>query len=159
VNNLGCETATPTPTSTPTQTATSSNTNTPSPTPTGTLTPTLSPTPTNTPTLTPTQTVTAVPTSNVISDLPFPNPWEGKTPLSFYHTLTSSAGSVHVKLYTVTFRKVLDEGGFNPTPGQWLYTLTPGQVGNIANGLYYLVVDEIRGQTNSQKIMKLLVRR
>ena len=131
------------------------------PTPTPTLTPCGYPGPlcTATDTPTPTDTPTATPTPNPYNDILWPNPWDETTPLSFYHTLTDPADSVHVRLYTVAFRKVFDEGDFNAGAGQWTYNLDGDKVGKLSNGFYYLVVDEVRGSHTRSKVLKLLIRR
>ncbi len=133
-----------------------------------TATPTNSPTPCtdgsgNTCTFTPTPTATDTPTPtatpNPNNDIAWPNPWNGSAPLAFYHTLNQAADSVRLKLYTVAFRKVYENDHLAATAGQHLYTLGWNQLGNIANGLYYLVVEEVRGGRETHKVMKLLILR
>ncbi len=144
VNTAGCGTSTPTPTSTPTSTFT----------PCGypnTCTPTFTPTPTNTP--------------NPSNDIPWPNPWKNVSqPVSFYHTLSTPADSVALKVYTVSFRKIYENdnlatGQGEPDNWQTTYSLSWNQLGNVADGLYYVVVEERRGAQVQRTILKLLVQR
>ncbi len=124
---------------------------------TPTTTPTITPTPTPTSTATITSTVTETPVPN--NNLAFPNPWEGNVPLSFYHTVPANTDRVTVKLFTLAFRKVYENSGLDTSQGQHLVQLDWNKVGNIANGLYYLVVvDGKNGKTNIS-VMKLLIRR
>lgn len=133
------------------------------PTPTPTLTPCGYPgntcTPTDTPTVTDTPTSTPTPYPN--TDIPWPNPWDGSQPVSIQHVLTTPADWVHLKVYTLSFRKIyendnLDPGRATPYP---IYTLSWDQLGNVANGLYYIVIFEKRGRHQTQKVLKLLIRR
>jgi hypothetical protein len=131
------------------------NTPTPSPTPCNypgfTCTPTDTPTPTNTPTAT----ATFNPNNNII----FPNPWDGSVPLYIYHTLTTPADKVNIKVFTIGFRKVAEIDGYPSAAGQPTYYIYWNQMGNVANGLYYVVVEENRGRKQTQTVLKLLVRR
>ncbi|HJT23551.1 MAG TPA: cellulase family glycosylhydrolase, partial [bacterium] len=133
------------------------------PTPTPTLTPCGYPGNTCTPTdtFTPTDTPTSTPTPYPDIDIPWPNPWDGNQPVTIQHSLSTPADWVHLKVYTLSFRKIyennnLDNGQTNPFP---IYTLSWDQIGNVANGLYYIVIVEKRGRHQTQKVLKLLVRR
>lgn len=132
-------------------------TNTPTPTftpcgyPGNTCTPTYTPTPTDTPT----PTATFNPNNNIL----FPNPWDGNSPLYFYHTIGTKADSIDVKVYTVSFRKVCEIDGYPAQTGQPTYYIFWNQLGNVANGLYYVVVVEKRGRKQTQSVMKLLIKR
>jgi hypothetical protein len=131
------------------------------PTPTPTDTPCGYPgntcTPTNTPT--PTDTPTATPTPNPNADILFPNPWDGTVPLCFYHNLTTPADSVNVKVFSISFRKIAEIDGYPAAVGQYPYYIFWEQMGNVANGLYYVVIEENRGHKQTQKVLKLLVKR
>ncbi len=164
---------TPTFSFTPTATNSGGYTSTPSSfTPTFTFTPSFTPTLTYTSTLTftptvtstPTNTFTFTPTPNPNNDIPWPNPWNGSQPISFYHTLSTPADSVALKIFTIAFRKIYENnnlatGAGEPNNWQTTYTLSWNQLGNVANGLYYVVVEERRGGNVKRTIMKLLVLR
>jgi len=131
------------------------------PTPTLTLTPcgypgnTCTPTDTPTATDTPTPTNTPYPSNNIV----WPNPWDGSAPLTFYHTISQPVDLVRLKLYTLAFRKVYEDDSQPTSVKQQIYTLDWNKIGNVANGLYYLVVDEVRGRQETQQVIKLLIHR
>ena len=127
-----------------------------------TPTPTSSPTPCGYPgnTCTPTNTPTATATPVLGDDIPWPNPWDGSQPVSLYHTLSTPADAVHLKVYTLSFRLIYDDGTLYSVAGHPVYDLTWNQVGgNLANGLYYLVIEEWRGSDIKRTILKLMVLR
>jgi hypothetical protein len=161
VTETATDTTTPTASNSPTLMITATDTQTPTSTNSalGTSTPTNSPTltVTQTPTITsfPIQTSTPLPNEN----LPYPNPWVGSLPLSIYHTVPTGTSRVTVKLFTVVFREIYSNPHLATSPGQNLYQLDWGEVGNIANGLYYLVLVDDIGQKNKTTIRKILIRR
>jgi len=142
-------------------TATPSASPTPSVTPTPTLTATntmtLSATPT--PTLTATSTASNTPTPLPQNDVLFPNPWNGTVPLALYHMVNQAVDSVRLKIYTVAFRKIYEDDTLAASAGQHLYALDRDKAGNLSNGLYYLVMDEVSGGKEHPQIFKLLILR
>jgi hypothetical protein len=89
-------------------------------------------------------------------DVAYPNPWKGTVPLGFFHTVPAGTSSVSVKLYTVSYRKVFESEKWDATSGTHLYQLSWNQVGNLSNGLYYLVVTD---GSAKKTILKLLILR
>ncbi|HET9870725.1 MAG TPA: hypothetical protein VFR02_09560, partial [bacterium] len=150
-------TDTPSPTQTPTKTVTptATRTRTPTPTPTASPTPTPSPSPTASPTMSPSPTDT--PVSSVL--IPFPNPSDGVTPISFYYNVDQPETAVTLKVFTVASRRIFEDG-LSTLPGQHSYTLDWKARGlNPANGLYYFLVEfRDNGQVTHQ-VMKVLVLR
>lgn len=127
-----------------------------------TATPSFTPTPCGYPgnTCTPTNTFTPTATPVLADDIPWPNPWNGSQPVSFYHTLTTPADWVALKVYTLSFRKIYENDTLYSVVGHPTYNLTWNQVGgNLANGLYYLDIEEWRGNNVKRTILKLLVER
>ncbi len=105
-------------------------------------------------------TPTTMPTPpNIQRDILWPNPWDGSRPVSIFHTLTTPADSVRLKVYTVSFRKIFESGGLASGAGRQTYSLSWNQLGNVANGLYYLVVEEAREGKVTRTILKTLIRR
>ncbi len=118
-------------------------------TPTITLTPTV----TLTPTISPTTTAT-VTNFNVL----FPNPIKDNTPLSFYYNLSAPADQVKVKVFTTAFRKIYEQDRLPTTVGMHPYQLNWIQSGlNLANGLYYVVLERSSGGQETNQVMKLLI--
>lgn len=125
-----------------------------------TCTPTETPTPTDTPTPTATPTFTATP-SNLYTV--FPNPWpDPNNPgasFSIYYENDQAADEVKLKIYTLAFRKIYEDNGLPNTQG----AQPPRSVNladlNLANGLYYVVLSWKRGDTETRKVMKLLIQR
>ena len=158
-------TFTPSLTFTPTLTATRTATSTPTVTPSITNTPTL--TSTSTLTLTPAKTSTATPSSTfTLSPTPstlyvvFPNPSDGVHPVSFEYSLDGQASAVKFKIFTVAFRKIYEDDQLSLAPGSHLASLDFPQAGlELANGLYYLVLEIETGGTLTRKVMKVLVER
>lgn len=154
-----------TPSSTPTVTETSTPTGTPSatasrtPTPSATSSWTASSTPTAflTPTTTPTPSVTPTPTAVSFDEVPYPNPMTGPGDFSIQVNLQGPPQKVSLKLFTLSFRPLKEEGFDLVSPG--LHVFTIGSRDNwgapLANGLYYLVLDTFA----QRKIFKLLVLR
>jgi hypothetical protein len=157
--DINFSTATPTPTPTQTNTLTAS----PAPSMTGTATRTVtsSPTPTSTPSTTSTSTSSPTSTATPLSQsgIIFPNPWDGRVPLSLYHTVDQTLDSVRMKIYTTALRKIYEDDSLASSAGQHLYSLAWGKAGNLSNGLYYLVVDEIKSGKDHDRIYKLLILR
>lgn len=162
----GTPTSTNTPTISPTftRTFTPTFTNSPISTFTPTFTPTFTDSTTPTPffTGTPSATLTATPSASpplTGENRPFPNPNNGQTPLSFYHTVLPNTNSVALKIFTVALRKVYEDTTLDNSPGRHLYKLDLNKVGNIANGFYYFVLADQAGGSPSLKIMKVLIQR
>ena len=122
-------------------------------------TPKAVPSPTPTPTGTPGNGWTPIPTPDLQVDLPWPNPWNGSGDLSLYHDLTTPADDVSLILSTVGFRRVLRVDHLPTEAGLHLIRLEGSRLGSLANGLYYLTVEETRDGRIGRKSMKLLVLR
>jgi hypothetical protein len=112
-------------------------------------------------TQTATATLSPTPTQPLSANenLPYPNPWDGSVPLSVYHTVPAGTSREMVKLFTVVFREIYSNAGLSTSPGQNLYQLNLGEVGKIANGLYYLVFLDNIGGKNKATIRKIIVRK
>ena len=157
----------PTPSSTwsPTDTMTWTPTNSLISTPTPTQTPSYSPTVALSPTWTPTSTATLTtsftstfqPTATAACAKPvfYPNPYRGTDPLFIHFSPCDMGQPVRVRIFTVSFRKVVD-WDLTPIAGMdkelkmvdnWNHPL--------ANGFYYLVIDGPQGRT----VHRLLVLR
>ena len=161
------------PTSSWTPTATTTSTNTPTNSPTATTTNSPTQTSTSTPTVTPTQTATATPTSTFsLTPSPtstftitptysptqtqtegchgaefYPNPVRQGDWIHLHFSPCDQGQNFRVRIYTVSFRKVLDRSGLQvPLMGD--YSLAPennwGR--SLANGLYYVVVESPQGR-------------
>jgi hypothetical protein len=104
-------------------------------------------------------TPTATNTPLLGDNLPYPNPWDGSQPLAFYHTVSPNTNRVTVKIFTLAFRRIFEDYSLDITAGPHLYTLDWNKTGNIANGLYYLVIIDQLGGQQTQKVMKILVQR
>ena len=150
-------TSTASPTQTETNSPTKTPTNTPSTTPTNTATPTF--TLSNVPTFTQTFTLSPTPTPPAGENLPFPNPWNGVNALVFYHTVGPNVEKTVMKLLTTSYRKVFEDSSLAANAGQHLYTLDLNKAGNIANGLYYLVLTEESGGVKNITVLKILLLR
>ncbi len=154
VNTVSC--GTPTPIATPTFTATF--------TPTITDTPCMVSGTPCTPTLTFTPTATATPTatpSNLYTV--YPNPWpDNQNPgdtINFYYKNDQAADQVQLKIFTLAYRKIYENDTLPATQGPqlpWAVNMTNL---NLSNGLYYFVIIWKNGSQQSQKVMKVLVRR
>lgn len=82
------------------------------------------------------------------------------TAFSFYYNLTSPADQVKVKLFTLAFRKIYEDGTLPVGMGQWKYSLDWGKANlNLANGLYYVGLYIKNGGSETHQVMKLLVKR
>lgn len=132
-------------------------TNTPTPTVTPCGYPGNTCTPTDTPTATSTPTATYTPNPN--AEILWPNPWNGSQPVSVYHNLPTAPAWVHLKVYTLAFRKIYEDDSLSTDPPQQVYSLSWNQLGNVADGLYYVVIEEKRGKKINRTIFKLLIRR
>ena len=157
---------TPSPTGTvpPSGTPTSTPTPSPSRTPTSTATTTDSATATSTPTATPSPIPSATATSTVLSTPAltpagsgivelYPNPSYGGEPVSIQLGL-ASVSDVHLKLFTVSYRKVRDQAFRQVQPGQAIPLDMHDQWGHLlARGIYYVWLSSPRGVS----ILKLLV--
>ena len=160
VNSSGCGTPTVIPTLTFTPTATPTITDTPCMVFGNTCTPTFTFTPT--PTFTPTATQTPTPTpSNLF--VVYPNPWpDSQSPgdnLSFYYQNDQAADQVQLKIFTLAYRKIYEDdtlpAGVGPQPP---WSLNASNL-HLANGLYYFVLVWKNGSHETQKVMKVLIRR
>jgi hypothetical protein len=88
-------------------------------------------------------------------DLPYPNPGTGG--VSFLHSLATDADQVTLKVFTLDFRKIYEDGALATQAGQHLYALDWSKAkGTPSYGLYYLVLVEKRGGAETRKIMKIL---
>lgn len=127
---------------------------------TPTFTATLSPTVTITPTPTVTLTPTITDTPNPSSLIPFPNPTDGKQPISFFYNVTGPATEVDLRVFTVANRLIFKDLDLATGAGQHTYSLNwVGRGLNPANGLYYFVLDIKNNGQRSRQIMKVLVGR
>lgn len=129
-----------------------------------TCTPTFTPTRTPTPTITPTATITLTPTvtatPNPGSFIPYPNPTDGKAPISFYYNVTGPATEVDLRIVTVANRTIFKDKKLLIGSGQHLYSLNWSGAGlNLANGLYYFVVSVKDNAQQTRRIMRVLVLR
>ncbi len=166
-------------TNTPTLTCTNTITNTPTITPTPTNTPTITDTPTitNTPLFTYTSTFTASPTNtftptitltptntSIYTNTSTPTPpWNGKlviypNPVSVGNTSITlpitKASNVTIKIFTLGLRKMQEESYSNVLPGvSFQLQLVDKQGVELANGLYYVVVDV----ASQRYVSKLLI--
>lgn len=152
-----------TPTRTPTSTATLSPTFTTSPTVSLTFTRTLTPSPTWTPSPmasstatpqtspTPLVSVSATPGSSSTPVL-YPNPVTGGSVTLLVNL--STAGSVHVQIFTLSFREVLNITLPEPAGTDKLDILLKDKDGKpLANGLYYVLIT-VNGK---RSVLKLLI--
>ena len=132
-----------TPTPTVTFTSTATTTVTLSPTPTGTSTQTLSPTPTS------------------ISSLTgiYPNPVLDGSPVHVAYQVNQPASKVQLKIFTPAFRKIFEDDNLSMSAGERFYDLDWNRVGNISNGLYYVVLYVNSGGHTSRQVMKMLILR
>ncbi len=134
----------------------------------GTPTPTPSPTPctdgaghtcTFTPTPTVTNTPTPTPTPAILNTL-YPNPVKNGTSVNFSYNVTGPTNQVEVKMFTLAFRKIYEDDTLSTALGSHSYTLDWGNTGsNIANGLYYVVLDFKSSGSETHQLMKLLVQK
>lgn len=166
----------PTPTATPTGTWSPIPTDTPtgtwSPIPTGTFTPTgtptltatstLSSTHTNTPTVTDSPTITQTPTrtpDQVCNPIPFPNPCNGG-PVSVY-VGGGPYDHIDVKIYTLNCRLVKKEEHACSGAVEEDIECDPRDTygAQLANGLYYMVIETNAKGWTKQYIRKLMVLR
>lgn len=143
-------TSTLTPTSTPTLTPTFTTTYTPTVTPTFTPTFTSTLTPTNSPTFTPTPTTTLTPTLTPTATVPntlppvlWPNPVENGATPQLRVSFASVVHSLHIKVFTTSFRKVREWDTQEMPAGLRNLPLDARDSGgvNLANGLYYVMVE------------------
>jgi hypothetical protein len=144
---------------TPTETVTLTLSPTPTLIPTFTAVSTDTPTTTESPTITLSPTPTPTPTPPPLQNMVYPNPWDGTVPLSFYHTVPANTNTVSIKLFTVAFRKVYESEQWDASAGQHLYQLSLSQLGNLSNGIYYLVVADLADGSANKTILKILVLR
>ncbi|HUO57374.1 MAG TPA: Ig-like domain-containing protein, partial [bacterium] len=160
--------STSTPTATASPTWTSTPTGTPTPSPTGTLSPTftftltetatLSPTPTPNPSL-PTPTWTPgfppAPTGGIIlNETVYPNPSSGGA-VTFAYNLSPGVDQLSFKVFTTAFRKVRTLNGA-VLPG---VNLVGFDTSELANGLYYYVVEAEAGNRHERRVGKILITR
>lgn len=126
-------------------------------------------TPTDTPTVTPcgypgnTCTPTDTPTATATPLAPFepwPNPYDGSVPLNLNYQNTNGVDQVKLKVYTLAFRKVFEDDGLITTAGTWNYSLNwDVQNPNLSNGLYYFVIVSRSGKKETQRVLKVIIRR
>jgi len=118
--------------------------------PTATPTPTFSPTPCmvgGTPcTRTATPTNTPTPTPAVVTPLMAPNPTRGGYTATLFLPGTGPF-DVRVRVYTVSFRKVMDLSFPQAFPGRGIAMPLTDPIGaTLGNGLYYVIADTPQGQ-------------
>jgi len=127
------------------------------PTPTVTFTPTATFTPTSTPTPCTTCPPTATPTFTPLpgaSTILYPNPSRGG-PVSIHSPSQTSVSDIKVQVFTVGYRKVLEQVFPQVAPGTDVsINMTDNWNSLLSNGLYYVVVT---GQ--GQSVLKLLLLR
>jgi hypothetical protein len=137
---------TPTPSPTLTPTFTASATPTYSPTVTPTFTP--SSTPSNSPTSSPSFTPTITATEGCDEPRFYPNPVRGGGSMSLHLPPCDQGQEVHLKIFTLAFRKVVDRDVTQWNQGvNGVLNLTDDWGRPLANGLYYLVIDRMEGRT------------
>lgn len=143
-----------TPTATPTDTA--SATGTPTLTPTNSLTPTLTSTPSPTPSSTaysPTPTATPAPAGKGGVAV-YPNPVTGPA-VNILPQAYGGTQDVRVEIFTLAFRKVLDETFLSIPSGTSVRVTLDDQWGHpLADGLYYVVVT-VNGKHSTAKLLVL----
>jgi len=139
---------------TPTPTASLTPTATPSATPNSTATRTPTCSPTSSPTMTITATVTSTPTEGCHAPGFYPNPCRDS--LHVHFSPCDQGREVHVRIFTVVDRKVLDKDIPQvPIGTDFALDLKDNWGAPMANGLYYLVIDGAQGRF----IGKLLILR
>lgn len=112
-------------------------------------------TPTSTPTVTLTSTPTSTATEGCHEPVPYPNPCRGDQ-FTLHLSPCDQGREVHIKIFTVVSRKVLDKDIQQVPIGTDLTLELKDNWGRpLANGLYYLVLDRPEGRT----IGKLLILR
>jgi parallel beta-helix repeat protein len=112
-------------------------------------------TPTDIPVMTSSPTPTLPTTAN--NEILWPNPWDGKSPLSFYYMADGTDDSVCLKLYTVASRKIFEDAHLDATAGQHLYRTTGHLLDVPADGLYFLVLEKTRAGRKTGKVFKLVI--
>lgn len=158
--NSSTPTASRTPTASFTASRTSTGTSTPTPSMTPSSTPTVTPTltPTSTPpaTATATETWTAVPTAIVILP-PFPNPSNGQAVL--FQVLSPGPATLHLTVFTTSFRKVFEATVPSNGAGAASWNLKDKGGAQVADGLYYALVEAGGNAESARKVWKVLVLR
>jgi len=165
MTSTSTDTATETDSVTQLPTATSTGSSTPSFTPTGTDTKTSTPTLTTTQTLTWTATMTRTNSPTITATegmvlstpIPYPNPVTGPGPIQVRVVLRAPQSWLTLKLYTTGFRMVREETFRNVLagPNDFLLAVSDRWGRDLANGLYYLVVETPQARAKG----KLLVLR
>jgi hypothetical protein len=90
--------------------------------------------------------------------IPYPNPNDGREPLSFYYNIGQPASRVSLKIFTVANRMIFKDDRLPTTVGQHPYVLNWGSAGlNLASGLYYFVLEMRDNGQATRQIMKVLV--
>lgn len=109
--------------------------------------------PTSTPTSSPTVTVTATPADNTVV-LVYPNPATGSS-VNVLAPAYSGSEDVRVEIFTLGFRKVLDEPFQDVPAGKPVTVQLKDQWGTpLANGLYYVMVT-VDGKHSTAKLLIL----
>jgi hypothetical protein len=149
-------TSTPTNSFTPTPTASNTPSGTATLIPTLTFTPTYTSTPSHTSTSTPnppTPTVTSTPAGNT-GVVIYPNPVTGPT-VNVLPPRYSGVQAVRIEIFTLSFRKVLDETFQDVASGTAITLPLKDQWGaSLADGLYYVIVT-VDGKRSIAKLLVL----
>ena len=111
-------------------------------------TPTLTPTPVNTPDK-----------FEIKDPLFYPNPYGVSQPPHFSFYATQSAGSVTLKIYSVSFRLLAKENIGACPAGQATKQAAAQTFSRLANGTYYYVITAVNysGKSASSKIRQLII--
>lgn len=113
--------------------------------------------------ITPTPAPANSPTPVVIpatGDIVYPNPGDGISPLNVIYHTDQAADEVRAKIFTTALRKVFEADRLDHSPGDHRVQLDPAGAGvNLANGLYYLVLEWKSGAQTQRRIMKWMVLR
>jgi hypothetical protein len=124
-----------------------------------TNTPSWTPSPTSTVTATETPTQTKVPSAVKQGPIPWPNPVSKAGPVSVTIYLPEFADSPSLELFTSSFRKILDQplGPLEKGVHVVGLQLVDAAGGQLANGLYYLVLVVPTSNNTQREIGKLLI--
>jgi hypothetical protein len=88
----------------------------------------------------------------------YPNPVTDGKPLNFNYNVVSTLDEVKVKIFTTSFRKIFEDDNLPKGVGAYKYSLDWNQAGlNLANGIYYVVLELKSGNQETHQIMKLLI--
>lgn len=78
--------------------------------------------------------------------------------VSYANTLP--VDQVRLKMFTLSFRKIYENDGLDPSLGTHVTALDLKDAGiNLSNGLYYLVLEWKNGRQITRQVMKVLILR